>query len=80
MEGHESDVDWLSQERPPLTPQNLSLSLSLSLPIPLFPGQAQCLTSLCHSIHPAIFAFVIINIKYGQGQIFGFGDLEVVMN
>lgn len=46
---------------------------------PLAPsGQAQSLTSPCHSIHRAIFAFVIINIKYVQRQIFGFGDLEVV--
>ena len=36
------------------------------------------LTSACHSICQAIFAFVIINIKYAQGQIFWFGDLEVV--
>ncbi len=45
---------------------------------PLAPsGRAQSLTSLCHSIHQALFAFVIINIKYVQRQIFGFGDLEV---
>lgn len=42
------------------------------------PGQAQSLTSPCHSIQQALFAFVIINIKYVQRQIFGFGDLEVV--
>lgn len=40
--------------------------------------QAQSLTSPCHSIQQAIFAFVIINIKYVHRQIFGFGDLEVV--
>lgn len=54
---------------PPHTPITFPLAPS---------GQAQSLTSPCHSIHQAIFAFVIINIKYVQRQIFGFGDLEVV--
>lgn len=68
--------DWLSQEgththihTPPHTPITFPPALS---------SQAQSLTSPCHSIHRAIFAFVIINIKYVQRQIFGFGDLEVV--
>ncbi|KAJ4935192.1 hypothetical protein JOQ06_016728, partial [Pogonophryne albipinna] len=43
----------------------------------LLGSQAQSLTSPCHSIRRAMFAFVIINIKYVQRQIFGFGDLEV---
>lgn len=44
--------------------------------LPALSGQAQSLTFLCHSIQQAIFAFVIINIKYVQRQIFGFADLE----
>lgn len=74
------DVDWLSQgiTHTHLHPHTHTDTHTPVTFLPALFGQAQSLTFLCHSIQQAIFAFVIINIKYVQRQIFGFGDLEVV--
>lgn len=62
---------------PPHTPHTPHTHTPITFPLAPS-GRAQSLTSPCHSIQRAMFAFVIINIKYVHGQIFGFGDLEVV--